>query len=127
MSGLLLLMSGFLVQKALRTGSPLAFVGGTLIKEALGSKLVKKLLATSSFLAFMGSTLIDKVLVGCRLEAMAFILLQFVDCPLPILVGLFCAGVCPMKNGPPRWIRWQQPRGLLVFTKTLLNLFLFAN
>ncbi len=123
-----LTMSGLLVKKLLTTGSLLAFVGGTLIKEALGGTLVKKLLAMSRLLTFVGSMLIDKALAGCHLEAVGFVLLpQFVDCPLPILVNLFHVGTSPMKNRPPGWILWQQPSGLLVFVKALINPFLFAN
>ncbi len=45
-----LAMSGLLVEKSLTMGSLLAFIGSTLVKEALGGTLVKKLLATSSLL-----------------------------------------------------------------------------
>ncbi len=108
------------------TGSLLMFVGGTLIKEALGGVLINKLLATSSLLVFVGGTLINKALVGRRLEAMAFIFPQCIDCPLPNLVSSFHVGAIPTKNGPPRWIWWQQPSSLLVFTKASLNPFLFT-
>ena len=45
---------------------------------------------------------------------------QFVDRPLPILVGAFCKGASPKKNGPPGWVRRQYPSSLFVFTKGLL-------
>ncbi len=78
--------SGLLINKALTTcsllvGSLLAFVGGTLFKEAL---------AMSGLLLFASSLLVDKALAGCCLEAVAFVLPQFVNRPLPILVGAFC-------------------------------------
>jgi hypothetical protein len=72
----------------------------------------------------MGGTLIKKVLAGCYLEAVALVLPQFVDRPLPILVGTFPAGASPMKNGPPGQFWRQQAGGLLVFAKCLLEPFL---
>ncbi len=42
---------------------------------------------------------------------------QFVDRPLPILVGAFGKGASPKKNGPPRWVQRQYPSSLFVFTK----------
>jgi hypothetical protein len=117
-------MNGLLGKKLLTIGSLLAFVGGTLVEEALGGTLVKKLLAMSSLLAFVGSLLIDKTLADHRLEAMAFVLPQFFNCLLPILVDLFRVGASPMNNGLPGWIWLQQPSGLLVFTKALINPFL---
>jgi hypothetical protein len=35
-------------------------------------------------------------LAGCRLEAMALVLPQVIDCPLSIPVGVFRAGASPM-------------------------------
>ena len=49
-----------------------------------------------SLLALMSGFLVEMALAGCRLEAMALILPQAVDCPLPILVGVFRAGASPM-------------------------------
>jgi hypothetical protein len=49
----LLAASGLHVNKALAMGGLLAFVGGTLVKEVLGSMLVKKVLAMSSLLFFV--------------------------------------------------------------------------
>ncbi len=74
----------------------------------------------------MGSTLFKKALAGCHLEVVALVLPQFVNRPLPILVGTFRTGVSPKKNGPP-WQFWrQQAGGLLVFAKCLLEPFLIA-
>ncbi len=75
---------------------------------------------------FVGGTLVNKALVGCRLEAVGLVLPQFVDRPLPILVGAFCMGASPKKNGPPGQFWRQQAGGLLVFTKCLLEPFLIA-
>ncbi len=86
-------MCSFLIEKLLTTGGLLAFVGGTLVKE---------LLATIGLLALMSGFLVKMALAGCRLEEMALVLPQFVDRPLPNLVGAFCAGTSPKKNGPPR-------------------------
>ncbi len=47
---------GLLVEKTLVMGSLLAFVGGTLVKEALSGMLVKKVLAMSSLLFFVSGT-----------------------------------------------------------------------
>ncbi len=73
------------------------------------SLLVKKPL-TSGFL-------VEMALVGCRLEAMALVLPQVVDPPLPGPVGVFREGMSPKKNGPPRRFWRQQAGGLLVFAK----------
>ncbi len=54
---------------------------------------------------------------GCRLEAVALVLPQFMDHPLPILVGAFHKGASPKKNGPPGWVRRQYPSSLFVFAK----------
>ena len=96
-------MSSLLVEKALRTCS----------------LLVKKPLTTDGLLAFVGSTLVKELLAtigllaltGCCLEAMALILPQVVDCPLPILVGAFRTGASPKKDGPPGQF-WRQQVGL---------------
>jgi hypothetical protein len=66
-----------LVKKPSATDGLLAFVGGMLVKESL---------ATIGLLA----------LTGCHLEAMALVLPQVLNCPLPILVGVFRAGSSPM-------------------------------
>ncbi len=55
--------------------------------------------------------------LGCRLEAVALVLPQFVDHPLPILLGAFHEGASPKKNGPPGWVRRQYPSSLFVFAK----------
>ncbi len=70
--------------------------------------------------------LVKKALAGCCLEAAVLVLPQFVDCPLPILVGVFRAGASPKKNGPPRQFWRQQASGLLVFAKCSLEPFLIA-
>ncbi len=115
--------SGLLVEDALATHSLLAFKGSSFVKKALSS--ASSLLA-GGLLAFMGSTLVKKALVGCRLEAVALVLPQFMDRPLPILVGAFREGASPKKNGPPRQFWRQQAGGLLVFPKCLLEPFLVA-
>ncbi len=75
--------SGLLIKKALRTCSLLAcsllaFVGGTLVEEAL---------AVSGLLFFVSSLFV---------KAMALVLPHGVNCPLPFLVGAFRAGAIPM-------------------------------
>jgi hypothetical protein len=81
----------------------------------------------SGLLLFASSLIINKALAGHRLEAVALMLPQFLDYPLPILEGAFCVGASPKKNGPPRQFRRQQDGGLLVFTKCSLEPFLVAN
>jgi hypothetical protein len=103
--------------------SLLAFEGSLFVKKALSG--ASSLLA-DGLLAFMGGMLVKKTLAGCHLEAVALVLLQFINCPLPILVGTFRAGVSPKKNGPPRQFWRQQAGGLLVFAKCLLEPFLVA-
>jgi hypothetical protein len=66
------------------------------------------------------------VLLGHHLEAVALVLPQFVDRPLPILVGAFRAGASPEKDGPPGQFWRQQAGSLLVFAKCLLEPFLVA-
>ncbi len=100
-----------LVKELLTAGSLLAFVGSTLVKESL---------VTIGLLALTSGFLIEMALAGRCLEAMALVLPQGVDCPLPILVGAFRAGASPMKNGPPGWFWWQQPGSLSVFVKALV-------
>jgi hypothetical protein len=73
-------------------------VGGTLVKWALSG--ASSLLA-GGLLTFVGSTLIKKVLTSCLLEAVALVLPQFVERPLPILVVAFRVSASPKKNGPP--------------------------
>ncbi len=58
--------------------------------------------------------------LGYRLEAVALVLPQFVDRPLPIPVGAFRKGASPKKNGPSRWVWRQYPSSLFVFKKGLL-------
>ncbi len=82
-----LMTCSLLVKKPLTTDGLLAFVGSTLVKELLA--MIGLLVMTSGFL-------IKMALAGCRLEAMALILPQVVDCTLPILVGVFRAGMSPM-------------------------------
>ncbi len=76
-----------LIEKSLTTDSLLAFVGGMLIKESL---------AMIGLLALTRGFLVEMALVGCRLEVMALVLPQVVDCPLPIPVGMFRMGTSPM-------------------------------
>jgi hypothetical protein len=121
--GSALATSGLLIEDALATHSLLAFKGSSFVKKALSG--VSSLLA-GGLLAFVGDTLVKKALAGCHLEAVALVLPQFVDRPLPILVGAFCAGTSPNKNGPPRQFWRQQAGGLLVFAKCLLEPFLVA-
>ncbi len=71
----------------------------------------------SCLLLFASSLLINMVLAGRRLEAVALVLPQGVAGPLPILVGAFCAGASPKKDGPPGWVRRQYPSSLFVFAK----------
>jgi hypothetical protein len=121
--GSMLATSGLLVEDALATHSLLAFKGSLFIKKALSG--ASSLLA-GSLLAFVGGTLVKKALAGCRLEAVALVLPQFVDRPLPILVGAFHTGASPKKNGPPGQFWRQQAGGLLVFAKCSLEPFLVA-
>ncbi len=121
--GSTLATSGLLVEDALATHSLLAFKGSLFVKKALSG--ASSLLA-SGLLAFVGGKLVKKALAGCHLEAVALVLPQFVDCPLPILVGTFRASASPKKNGPPRQFWRQQAGGLLVFAKCLLEPFLVA-
>jgi hypothetical protein len=97
--GSTLATSSLLVEDALATHSLLAFECSLFIKKALSG--ASSLLA-GGLLAFVGGTLVKKALAGCCLEAVAFVLPQFVNRPLPILVGAFRAGASPKKNGPPR-------------------------
>ncbi len=90
----------------------LAFVGGTLVEEAL---------AMSCLLLFESSLLINMTLAGCRLEAVVLVLSQGIDCALPILEGAFCKGASPKKNEPPGQFQRQQAGGLLVFAKCSLG------
>jgi hypothetical protein len=76
-----------LIKNPLTTGGLLAFVGGTLVKESL---------ATISLQALTSGFLVKMALTGRHLEAMALVLPQLVDCPLPIPVGAFHAGASPM-------------------------------
>ncbi len=90
--------SSLLVEKALTTcsllaGSLLVFVCSTLVEEAL---------AVSGLLFFASSLLVNMVLSGHRLEVVALVLPQFVERPLPILVGAFRLGASLEKDGPPR-------------------------
>jgi hypothetical protein len=105
--GSTLVTSSLLVEDALATHSLLAFKGSLFIKKELSG--ASSLLA-GGFLAFVGGTLVKKALAGCRLEAVALVLPQFVNRPLPILVGMFSAGASPKKNEPPRRFWRQQAR-----------------
>jgi hypothetical protein len=122
--GSALATSSLLVEDALATHSLLALKGSLFVKKALSS--ASSLLA-GGLLVFVGGTLVKKGLAGCRLEAVALMLPQFVNRPLPILVGMFRGGASPKKNGPPRQFWRQQAGGLLVFMKCLLEPFLVAN
>jgi hypothetical protein len=115
--GSALATSGLLLEDALATHSLLAFEGSSFIKKALSG--ASSLLA-GGLLAFMGGTLVKKALAGCHLEAVVLVLPQFIDRPLPILVGAFHVGASPKKNGPPRRFWRQQAGGLLVFAKCSL-------
>ncbi len=123
MDGLLAFVGGTLVKELLATIGLLAFIGTTFVKKALSG--TSSLLA-GGLLALVGGTLVKKALAGCRLEAVALVLPQFVGRPLPILVGTFRAGASPKKNGPPGQFWRQQAGGLLVFAKCLLEPFLVA-
>jgi hypothetical protein len=79
--------SSLLVEKPLTMDGLLAFVGGMLVKESLA--MIGLLALTSGFL-------VEMALAGCSLEAMALVLPQVVNCPLPIPVGMFRAGASLM-------------------------------
>ncbi len=96
---------------SLTVGSLLVFICG---------KLVEEVLAMNGLLLFASSLLVDMALAGHCLEAMMLVLLQGVDCPLPILVGAFRTGASLMKNGPPGWFQRQQPDSLLAFAKAAI-------
>jgi hypothetical protein len=83
-------------------------------------------LLAGGLLAFVGSTLVKEALAGCRLEAMALVLPHGVNSLLPIPVGAFRAGSSPMKNGPHGWVRRQYPSSLLVFANGSLMPFFVA-
>ncbi len=117
--GSVLATSGLLIEDALVTHSLLAFKGSLFIKKALSG-------ASSLLAGGLLATFVKKVLAGCRLEAVVLVLPQFVNRPLPILVGAFRAGASPKKNGPPRQFWRQQAGGLLVFAKCSLEPFLVA-
>jgi hypothetical protein len=121
--GSALATSGLLVEDALATHSLLAFEGSSFVKKALSG--ASSLLA-GGLLAFVGGTLVKKALAGCRLQAVALVLPQFIDRPLPILVGAFRVGASLKKNGPRRQFWRQQAGGLLVFAKCSLEPFLIA-
>jgi hypothetical protein len=103
--GSALATSSLLVEDALAMHSLLAFEGSLFVKMALSS--TSSLLA-GGLLAFVGGTLIKESLAKIGLlvltsgvlvemvEAMALVLPQVVDCPLPIPVGVFHAGASPM-------------------------------
>jgi hypothetical protein len=97
--------------------------------KAMSSLLVEKVLTMCSLLVEKPLTsgfLVEMALVGFRLEAMALVLPQVIDPPLPSPVGVFRAGMSPKKNGPPRRFWRQQAGGLLVFAKCSLEPFLIA-
>jgi hypothetical protein len=87
--GSALATSGLLVEDSLATHSLLSFKGSLFVKEALSG--ASSLLA-GGLLVFVGGSLVKKALVGSCLEAVALVLPQFVDRPLPILVGTFRVG-----------------------------------
>ncbi len=97
--GSALATSGLLVEDALAMHSLLVLEGSLFVKKVLSG--TSSLLA-SGLLVFNGITLVDKALVGRCLEVVALVLPQFVDRPLPILIGMFRVGTSPKKNGPPR-------------------------
>jgi hypothetical protein len=110
--GTALATSGLLVEDVLAMHSLLAFKGSLFVKKALSGT---SSLLVGGLLAFVGSPLIKKVLAGCHLEAVVLVLPQFLDRPLPILVGAFRVGTSPKKNGPPRQFleaAGQRPVGL---------------
>jgi hypothetical protein len=76
---------------SLLAGSLLELLGGTLVEEAL---------AVSGLLVFESSFLVKMALAGRCLEVVTLVLPQFVDRPLPILEGAFCAGASLKKDGP---------------------------
>ena len=123
MDGLLAFIGGMLVKELLTTIGLLVFVGSMFVKKTLSG--ASSLLA-GNLLAFVGSMLVKKALAGCRLEAVVLMLPQFVDRPLPILVGEFRAGTSPKKNGPPGRFWRQQAGSLLIFAKCSLEPFLVA-
>ncbi len=88
--------------------------------------LIKESLVRIGLLVLMSSFLVKMALAGRRLEAVALMLSQFVDFPLPILVGAFRPGTSPKKNGTPRQFWRQQAGSLLVFAMCSLEPFLVA-
>jgi hypothetical protein len=133
--GLLAFIGGSLIEESLVTIGLLAFVGGTLVEELLamigllafvGSTLVEEALAMSCLLLFASSLLVNMAMAGCRLEAVALVLSQGVNCPLPILVGAFRTRASPKKDRLPGRFWRQQAGSLLVFEKCLLEPFLVA-
>ncbi len=122
--------SGFLVKELLAAGSLLASASGSsLLEGASGSSLlvgasgllVEELSATALvLLAGASGLLVDELL------STVLVLPQVVNGPLPVLVGAFCAGTGPMKNGPPKRGRRQQASGLVVFAEGALEPFLIA-
>jgi hypothetical protein len=104
-------VSGLLVEELSATALVLlAGASGLLVEELSATALV--------LLAGVSGLLVEE------LSATVLILSQAVDGPLPILVGAFRVGTGPMKNGPPKRGRRQQPSGLLVFAECTLVPFL---
>ncbi len=97
--GSALATSNLFVEDALGMHSLLAFEGSSFVKKALSGT---NSLLVGGLLAFMGGTLVKKVLAGCCLEAVALVLPQFVDRPLPILVGAFLRGREPQEEWAPQ-------------------------
>ncbi len=93
--GSALATSNLLVEDVLAMHSLLAFEGSSKALSGASSLLV------GGLLAFVGGTLVKKVMAGCRLEVVALVLPQFINRPIPILVGAFRAGASPKKDGPP--------------------------
>jgi hypothetical protein len=93
--GSALATSGLLIEDVLATHSLLVFEGSSKALSGASSLLA------GGLLAFVGGTLVKKALGGCRLEVVVLVLSQFVDRTLPILVGKFRAGASPKKDGLP--------------------------
>ncbi len=107
-----LFLGNVLVKKALAMSSLLSFMNGF---------LVKKLLTTSSLLVFVGGVLVKEALAGHCPMVLVLVLPQFIQGPLPVLVGGLLGSVTSGKNWPPTWRRREQPCGLLVFAQGATN------
>ncbi len=111
--------SGLLVKELLAAGSLLAGTSGFLLLLLEELLVAGSLLAGASSSSLLAGASGSSLLAGAsgllvkELLAMALVRPQVADCPLPILVGAFCAGAGSMKNGPFLRGRRQQPSGLL--------------